>query len=477
MPAHSFVPYRRLLDPRHRVDLFRDRVQRVAGEENLRGEFVLYWAQSARRLRNNLGLEHAIRVANDRRLPVVVYESIRPDYPAANDRIHSFVLEGVARNRADAEARGLRYVFFLPRTRDDARGVVTRLASRARLVVTDEYPTFVVRDHLRSFMRRTPVALESVDGNGLIPMRAFAKEQYSAKFLRDRAHRMFEERWCAMDESEPRKAFKGDLDVADYDGRDPRAAAAQCDIDHSVSIVATPGGRAAAIARLEAFVGDGLRGYANERNRDLRHTSGLSPDLHFGHVGIHEVAERVLRSDAPAEDIDSFLEEAVIRRELSFNFCFYREDHDSLTSLPDWAKKTLDAHRGDRRKPQYSYEELEAAATYDDVWNLSQRQLLATGTMHGYLRMLWGKKIIEWSATPEDAHAAMIRMHEKWALDGRDPNTHAGVMWCFGKHDRPWAPQRPIFGSIRYMSSDSTRRKVRLAAVENAIADAQRALF
>lgn len=477
MSAHSFLPHRRLLEPRHRVDLFRDRVVRVAGEENPRGEFVLYWAQSARRLRNNPAIEHAIRVANERRLPVVVYESIRTDYPSANDRIHAFVLDGVAQNRADAHARGLRYVFFLPETPEQARGVVMKLAARARIVVTDEYPTFVVRDHVRRFAAKTPVALDTVDGNGLLPMRAFAKEQYSAKFLRDRAHRMFEERWCALEEGEAAHHYGGDLDLSEYGGENSHEAAARCDIDHSVAPSPIAGGRAAGLARLDEFVRNWLRGYANERNRDVRHTSGLSPYLHFGHLGIHEIAERVLLSDAPAEDVDSFLEEAVIRRELSFNFCFYRDDHESLDSLPDWAKKTLGAHRSDRRKPQYSYEELERAATYDDVWNLSQRQLLATGTMHGYLRMLWGKKIIEWSATPEAAHTAMIRMHERWALDGRDPNTHAGVMWCFGKHDRPWAPQRPIFGSIRYMSSDSTRKKVRLAAVENAVADAQRALF
>jgi deoxyribodipyrimidine photo-lyase len=464
--VHSFLPHRSLLLPSHAADLFKLRVNHLAGEENERGEFVLYWSQSSRRLRNNLGLEHAIRLANERGLPVLVYESIRPDYPNANDRIHAFVLEGVAANARDAAARGIGYHFFLPRTAGEARGVVRTLAQRARIVVTDDYPTFVVRDHVRRFAPQSPVALHVVDGNGLLPMRAFAKEQYSAKFLRDRAHRMFEEFWSRLVESEAKKPFKGSIDLPRYDGSDPRAAAASCEIDHSVWPVKIVGGRDVALQRLESFIRHGLRGYATERNRAVVHTSGLSPYLHFGHIGIHEIAERVLLSGAPDEDIDSFLEEAVIRRELSFNFCFYREDHDSLASLPDWAKKTLDAHRDDRRKPSYGYDELEAAATYDDVWNLSQRQLRETGIIHGYLRMLWGKKIIEWSETPEEAHATMIRLHERWAIDGRDPNTHAGVMWCFGKHDRPWAPQRPVFGMIRYMSSDSTRKKVRLKEIE-----------
>jgi deoxyribodipyrimidine photo-lyase len=474
MPSqHSFLPYRRLLEGDHRVDLFRLRVHRLGGTENPRGDCVIYWSQSARRIEANLALEYAIGVANGANLPLLLYESIRSDSPAANDRIHSFVLEGVRANARDTAQRGISYHFFLPRNRDEARGVFRKLALRARRVITDEFPTFVVREHLRALARNAPVAIDVVDGNGLLPMRAFAKEQYSAKFLRDRAHRQFEEFWSPIEAREVRNRRSVSADLPLYDGDAPRAAAKRCEIDHATAPVAVEGGSDAARTRLASFIKDGLRGYATGRNRDLVHTSGLSPYLHFGHIGIHEVAAAVLQSSAPDEDIDSFLEEAVIRRELSFNFCFYRDDHDSLTSLPDWAKKTLDAHRADRRKPSYTFEELEAAATYDEVWNLSQRQLVATGSIHGYLRMLWGKRIIEWSDTPEQAHAAMIRLHDRWAIDGRDPNTHAGVLWCFGKHDRAWAPERPIFGMLRYMSSDSTRRKVRLAAIELEVAKAE----
>lgn len=451
---------RRLLAHPQPVDPFALRVTRAAGDENPRGEFVLYWAQAARRLRRNLGLEHAIARANALGLPVVVYEALRPDYPYANDRIHSFVVEGVAQNRRDAVARGLRYLFLLPRTRDEARGVVRRLASRARLVVTDEYPTFIIRDQTRAFAARTPVALELVDGNGLLPMRVMAKEQYAAKQFRDRAYRVIEQHWSPIVDAEARHFFDGELEADET--LHPIAA---CDIDHSIEKVATRGGRDAALARLDAFVDDGLAGYATRRNKSAKHTSALSPYLHFGHLGIHEIVERILASDAPDDDVDNFLEQAVIRRELSFNLCFFNERHDSLDALPDWAKKTLDAHRGDRRKPLYGAAELEAAATYDEVWNLAQQQLVQTGTMHGYLRMLWGKKALEWMATPEEAHAFLIEQHAKYALDGRDPNTHAGVLWCFGKHDRPWAPQRPIFGMIRYMSSESTKKKVRLAEI------------
>jgi deoxyribodipyrimidine photo-lyase len=438
----------------------------VTGEDNSRGRFILYWAQSARRLRNNLALEYAIQSANDLQLPVVVYESVRPDYPFANDRIHAFILEGVRQNAADAKARGLRYHFFLPKTAVEARGVVRKLALGARRVVTDDYPTSIIAAQTARFVERSPVAVHRVDGNGILPMRVFEKEQYSARFLRDRAHALFLERWPALEEHEPKKRFRGELDLPSYDGamfdgQRPRDAARACDIDHAITPVAIVGGRDAALARLDAFLRDGLRGYANERNKDDKHLSGLSPYLHFGHVGIHELAQRVLQSDAPDEDVDSFLEESIIRRELSFNMCFYNARYDSLDALPNWAKATLEKHRGDRRKPSYTFEELERAETHDDVWNVSQRQLFTRGTIHGYLRMLWGKKIIEWSETPEEALQTMLRLHDVYAIDGRDPNTYAGVLWCFGKHDRPWVPERPIFGIIRWMSSEQTARKVR----------------
>jgi hypothetical protein len=279
------------------------------------------------------------------------------------------------------------------------------ILERARCVVTDEFPTLPAPPH----------ATHLVDHNGVVPMRAMGKEHYSAKFFRDKF-------WNA---------------------------AAPLPLSHAVTPIR-------------------IDGYAENHSKSPHFTTGLSPQIHFGHLGVHEILEAV--RDAPDDDYDAFFEQLVIRRELSFNLCFYNRNYASLEALPAWAKATLDKHRNDRRKPRYTYDELERAATHDEVWNLAQRQLVATGTMHGYLRMLWGKKIIEWSDTPEEAHAAMIRLHDVHALDGRDPNTHAGVLWCFGKHDRPWAPERPIFGTIRWMSSEQTAKKVRLNEIESLLA-------
>ena len=288
--------------------------------------------------------------------------------------------------------------------------------ARARFVVTDELPT----------LRTPPHATHLVDSNGLLPMRAFAKEQYSAKFFRDRAFKLFEQFWT-------------DCEPAD------------------ISL-------------------DFLNGYAEMHNKSPKYISNLSPAIHRGEFGTREIAEAVLRSDAPAEDVEAFLEQLIVRRELSFNLCFYNPKHASLDALPEWARKTLDAHRRDRRKPAYSFEELDAADTHDEVWNLAHRQLRFCGTIHGYLRMLWGKKIIEWSETPEAAHKAMVKFHAKYAEDAIDPNTHAGILWCFGKHDRPWAPERPIFGTIRWMSSEQTAKKVRLREIEELVARCQPAV-
>jgi hypothetical protein len=379
MPDHSFLPLRHF---RPSADPFALRVSQVA-EGNPRGEYVLYHARSARRPRNNIALDFAETLAKTNGKSVIMAEWL--DEPHISPRIEQFLREAATRTAAEADVD---YRFEPDR----------ELITRARYVVTDEFPTLPV----------PPYATHLVDGNGLLPMRAIPKEQYSAKFFRDKAHKLFEQFWTPSAESRwtPPPVLRG---------------------------------------------------------------TGISPLLHFGHLGIREVVDAALQSDAPDEDIDAFLEQAVIRRELAFNMCFYNPRYDSLDALPDWAKRTLDAHRHDRRKPCYSYEELEAADTHDEVFNLAQRQLVECGVIHNYLRMLWGKKIIEWSETPEEAHRTMVRLHDVYALDGRDPNTHAGILWCFGKHDRPWAPERPIFGNIRWMSSAQTAKKVRLKEIADTI--------
>jgi deoxyribodipyrimidine photo-lyase len=261
------------------------------------------------------------------------------------------------------------------------------------------------------------------------------------------------------------------------------AALAELPIDHSIGAVAMRGGAGAARARLNHFVADLLPGYGEQRNHpDAERTSQLSAYLHFGHISPHEVfatlaAEEMWTPVNLAEEArgarqgwwgmsggsEAYLDQLVTWRELGLNMCHHRDDYDHYSSLPDWALETLDAHRGDERPHLYSFEQFEAAGTHDEIWNAAQTQLVTEGRIHNYLRMLWGKKILEWSPSPEDALTTMIDLNNRYALDGRDPNSYSGIFWVLGRYDRPWGPERPVLGKVRYMTSASTARKLRLA--------------
>jgi deoxyribodipyrimidine photo-lyase len=236
---------------------------------------------------------------------------------------------------------------------------------------------------------------------------------------------------------------------------------ASCEIDHAVPpSTAFSGGSAAASQRLELFLDANLRRYAREKNEPSAHaTSNLSPYLHFGHIGALDAA---LAAQKHARDhklvADEFIGELIVWRELAFNFTRHTPDHASLRGLPEWAQATLKKHDRDRRDPQYSRDQLEQADTYDTLWNATQKELFLRGKIHGYYRMYWGKKIIEWASSHQEALDTMIYLHDRYALDGRDPNTYANILWCFGLHDRPWK-ERAIFGQIRYMSLEGMRRK------------------
>jgi deoxyribodipyrimidine photo-lyase len=266
--------------------------------------------------------------------------------------------------------------------------------------------------------------------------------------------------------------------------RGSRIALSALPIDHAVAPVGFRGGATAAEAALATFIGHRLPRYRTDRNNpDDDVSSGLSPYLHFGHIGAHEVFDAVMtherwstRAIAPkatgsrdgwwgaSPSAESFLDEFVTWRELGFNACVHREDHASYEALPAWARATLDRHAGDPRAYAYSLEDLTHARTHDAVWNAAQRQLTREGRLHNYLRMLWGKKILEWTRSPREALDTMVELNNKYAIDGRDPNSYTGILWVLGRYDRPWAPERPVFGSVRYMSSENTVRKLRMKA-------------
>jgi len=441
------------------------------GEPRANARYVLYWMQIHRRAYQNHALNFAIAQANKFNLPLVVYEGLRPDYDQANDRIHQFIIEGAIANHQDFAKRGIRYCFYLmPDAQKGNCRAVAQLAQEAALLVTDDFPTFVVPSHNRAIVKQVDCPVYAIDTNGVVPIRELKHEEYAARTIRPKIHRLLPAYLWPIAAIKP-KIKNRDLKLnlreeTSLEHADIVTLLGSTNIDHSVR--PSPlyhGGRAEALKRLKTFVSTRLQNYNTGRNMTGEHwTSELSPYLHFGHISAMEIALAVLHAEAPDDSIDAYLEELIVRRELSYNFCHFNPKHATIAALPAWARQTMVAHEKDARPYIYSAEQLEAAATHDEVWNLAQRELLATGKIHNYVRMLWGKKIIEWSKTSQEALATMIRLHHRYALDGRDPNTYTGILWCFGKHDRAWGPQRQVFGLVRYMTSENTRRKINLPA-------------
>jgi deoxyribodipyrimidine photo-lyase len=431
---------------------------------NSSGQYVLYWMQMYKRVGNNHSLVWAIRKANELKLPVVVYEGLKYYYPWASDRLHTFILEGVEEKRREFERLGIRYIFYLQKDSSSPKNVVARLAKDAALIVTDDFPCFIIPEHNRRIATRADIAVHAVDSNGIIPMSKFDKEEYAAYTIRPKINKLLPNYLKPFaEETVDRSSLDIEIDSAFETFATSgtiRELVSQCDIDHSVKPSQVyHGGTANARDRLKKFVEDILPDYERTRNKpELDGSSRLSPYLHFGFISPLEIALAVQDADAPQGSKDAFLEELMVRRELSFNLCYRNQNYDSLVALPAWVQETMRQHVGDKRQFIYSLEELENAQTHDELWNAAQREMIATGEMHNYVRMLWGKNVIAWSPTYEIAFETLIHLNNKYCLDGRDPNSYAGILWCFGKHDRPWF-EREVFGKIRYMASHSTGKK------------------
>ena len=419
---------------------------------------------AARRTRANFGLQHAVDTAAALGRPLVIFEPLRVDYRWASDRLHHFVIDGMA---AQARALAARPVVYLPhveRTAGDGARLFDWLATRATAIVTDDSPASFLPRALARAANRLDVRLEAVDSNGLLPIRSAPRVFPTALGFRAHLQRTLRPhlaawpgdiRWEALPPP-VRLDLPPDerLQPTPVDHlQAPSTLLAGLPIDHGVAAVATPGGAEAARRALGEFVEHRLRHYATRRNDpDAAGTSGLSPYVHFGHIGAHEVFQAVMTADrwttrklsprgggkregwwgaSPAAE--AFLDQLVTWRELGLNLCTLGPDYDRYTSLPAWARATLAAHAGDPRPWTYTIDRLTRAATHDPVWNAAQRQLLREGWMDNYLRMLWGKKILEWSPSPEAAFDAMVAIMDRLALDGRDPNSYTGYGWTLGR--------------------------------------------
>ncbi len=457
------------------------------------GDYVLYWMIASRRLHFNFALDCALEYCAALKKPLVVFEPLRIGYRWASDRVHRFVIDGMADNARTCEKRGVCYYPYVEPAPDAGKGLLVALAENACVVVTDDYPCFFLPRMLEKAGKKLRVPLQAVDSNGLLPIAACQQVMGRAFDFRRFLQKELPNHLADIPSKDPLLNAKLSVPAVlpvktrknwpaashEWLSGDP-AYLKLLPIDHGVRPVELRGGHSKAKTQMLEFFDRKLAGYAEMRNQpELDVSSGLSPYLHFGHLSVHEVfAELAHREKWKPEKLslratgrregwwnmncnaESFLDEIITWREIGFNFSAYRPDYDQYESLPEWAKKTLREHARDQREHLYTLEEFETSKTHDPLWNAAQRQLVEEGRIHNYLRMLWGKKILQWTSTPQEAAEVMVQLNNKYGLDGRDPNSYSGIFWVLGRYDRPWAPVRPVFGSIRYMSSENTARKV-----------------
>jgi len=432
----------------------KERVRPLNNETAKKRDYVLYWMQASQRAEYNHALEYAAGEANARGKPLVVFFGLTENFPEANERHYAFMLEGLREVGRALEKRG---ILFIVRHISPEAGAV-EMAGRADLAVVDRGYLRVEREWRDRAVRTIGCPLVQVETNAVIPLeQASPKEEFAARTIRPKINARLEEYLVPLKAVGLRKdSLKLEFETLNPD--DPDGILARLPIDRSVGRVQDfHGGTGEARRRIREFVARKLPDYPELRNDpNADGVSNLSPYLHFGQISPLYIALEVLKSRDKAAEV--FLEELIVRRELSLNFVYYNGEYDSFEGLPTWARETLDEHRKDKREAIYSPAQLEEARTSDVYWNAAQKEMILTGKMHNYMRMYWGKRIIEWTRKPEAAFRTALYLNNKYEIDGRDPNGFTGVAWCFGKHDRPW-PTHPVLGKVRIMRASGLRRK------------------
>ena len=483
-----------------------DRIRVVNDKEVFTdGEYVLYWMIATRRFNYNASLEYAAKLAEKYDKPLLVIEEISTSHKFANDRITSFVIQGMVENISIFKEHNIRFIPWVETPLSGPMGLLKTLAKRACLVVTDDFPTYYPLSATKAAGRSLDRKVIAVDSNGVFPMSWTSSAFSTAHSFRRFIHANFsrcQETWpqkipinSDYDYSIDDELYQSIIEecsvkIPPYEwlwrcsegGSTGKKALSTIDIDHKVQPVRqAKGGRNTAAKKLAIFLKNRLFRYNIDRNNiEKPSVSGLSPWLHFGHISSIEIVGKILESEKWTPEnittsrkgaregwwglsagVESFLDQIITWRELGFNNAYHNPNHNKYESIPEWAKLSLSEHSDDERM-FYTFEQIENAETHDEVWNAAQQELLQTGIIHNYLRMLWGKRILEWAQTPEQAVEWMIELNDKYALDGRDPNSYTGIFWVLGRHDRAWGPERAIFGKIRYMSSENTKKKLKL---------------
>lgn len=432
----------------------KERIKSLNQKSIRKGIYVLYWMQASQRAEYNHALEYAISKGNELHQPVIVFFGITDHFPEANERHYAFMLEGLREVKQFLEKRGIQMVVL----HESPEKGVMQMSKKASFVVVDRGYLRIQREWREHVAKRIECPFIQVESDVIVPVEeASPKEEYAAATIRSKIHKKLDHFLVPLKWKEPAvNSFSIDFDSFDID--DVGRAISKLQIDRSVPKVSSfQGGTKNVLKHLEVFLEGKLDRFPELRNDPtLDYLSQMSPYLHFGQISPLSIALKVKQTKSPG--VEAFLEELIVRRELSMNFTFYNEKYDSFESVPEWAMKSLRSHQKDKREYLYRLQELEIAQTHDPYWNAAQREMVVKGKMHGYMRMYWGKKIIEWSKTPEEAYRTALYLNNKYELDGRDPNGFTGVAWCFGKHDRPWG-ERPVFGNVRYMNDKGLKRK------------------
>jgi len=440
----------------------KQRIKKLNGKPTLHEKpYVVYWMQASQRLQQNEALTFAIETANALRKPLVVYFGITPNFAGATARHYRFMLEGISEVKQELAKRSILLHI-------SSSGVVEglkKLQSQIACLIVDKAYTTIERTWRKEVSSHLECTFYEVEANVVVPVDAVSnKEEYSAATLRRKIEPMIS--YFAHEIPLPEikvKSMSSDFPIDSADlGNIPLLVESLGIKQKGGFALPLQGGSSVALSKLDDFIEHNLIGYDTKRNDPaVNHSSGLSAYLHFGQISPITIYHAV--KDLDMRDVPAFLEQLIVRRELAYNFVTFNRFYDQWEGLPVWARRSLEAHEEDPRSITYSYEELENGETHDPYWNAAQKELVVLGRMHNYLRMYWGKKILEWSPTPRMGFSWALRLNDTYQADGRDPNGYAGVAWCFGKHDRPWV-ERPIFGNIRYMNDKGLERKFTMKA-------------
>ena len=440
------------------------------------GEWILYWMHHAVRDHENPALDVAIHIASTLNIPLLVYQGLAGAHPYNSDRHFTFILEG-AKDVADRfKERGIRYEFYLGPDAS-SRSPLYELGQRAAMVITEDYPAPPFPRWTRRLVDEWTTPVWAVDSHCIVPMQHIGRWYSRAYHFRNKIETDALERaaseWPELSTNPP--YFSGVLPEKGIDWGEMSISerCAQCDIDHSIGpIHHTKGGSTAGYARWDTFLADGLKGYDKKRNdptaKEPAGVSRLSAYLHYGHVSPFRIARDAVR-DA-SSGAQKFLDELLVWRELAFNLCFHNSNVTEASILPQWVQDSFERHLSDEREALYSWEALSRSQTADPLWNLAQQSLRIHGELHNNVRMTWGKAVLQWTNSPQRALDMLLDLNHRYALDGSDPNSYAGILWCLGLLDRPFPPEKPILGLVRPRSSSSHQSRINMDEYERHLA-------